>query len=232
MAIIELRNLSKTYRNAPVAVHALRDINLSIDKGDFVCVAGPSGSGKSTLLHLAGTLDTPSGGRVIINGRETGCFNRTNAALFRRRYIGFIFQRFNLIPVLTAFENVEYILSLLNFPTGQRKQRVEKTLAAVGLADFMHYRAGDLSGGQQQRVAVARAIVASPLIILADEPTASLDSETGLALIDLFSEINRQERTTFLFSSHDPRIISRANRILHLRDGKIFREEIQDQSSK
>jgi putative ABC transport system ATP-binding protein len=229
MAIIELRNLSKTYRNATVAVQALRDINLRIDKGDFVCVAGPSGSGKSTLLHLAGTLDTPSGGQVIINGQETSGFTRTAAALFRRRHIGFIFQRFNLIPVLTAFENVEYILALLNIPSGQRKMSVEKTLAAVGLADFMHHRAGDLSGGQQQRVAVARAIVANPLIILADEPTASLDSETGLALIDLFSAINRQEHTTFLFSSHDPRIIKRANRILHLRDGKILREEIQGQ---
>lgn len=227
MAIIELRNLSKTYRHASVAVHALTDINLSIEKEDFACVAGPSGSGKSTLLHLAGTLDTPSGGQVIINDRETGGFSRTAAALFRRRYIGFIFQRFNLFPVLTAFENVEYILSLLNFPAGQRRKRVEGTLDAVGLADFMHHRAGDLSGGQQQRVAVARAIVANPLLILADEPTASLDSETGLALIDLFSEINRQEHTTFLFSSHDPRIINRANRILHLRDGKIFREEIQ-----
>lgn len=227
MAIIELRNLSKTYRHAAVAVHALRNIDLRIEKGDFICVAGPSGSGKSTLLHLAGTLDTPSGGQVIINDRETGGFSRTAAALFRRQHIGFIFQRFNLIPVLTAFENVEYILALLNIPAGQRKKRVERTLSAVGLSDFMHHRAGDLSGGQQQRVAVARAIVANPLIILADEPTASLDSETGLALIDLFSEINRQEHTTFLFSSHDPRIIHRANRILHLRDGEIIREEIQ-----
>jgi len=226
MPIIELKGLCKSYRNAHLTVPALRDIDLRLEKGDFVCVAGPSGSGKSTLLHLAGILDTPTAGQVLINGQDTGGFSRTAAALFRRRNLGFIFQRYNLIPVLTAFENVDYILSLLNIPAARRKERVTEALAAVGLADLMHRRASDLSGGQQQRVAVARAIVATPLIILADEPTASLDSETGLALIDLFSEINRGRRTTFLFSSHDPRIIARANRILNLRDGKIVSEDL------
>jgi putative ABC transport system ATP-binding protein len=225
MAIIELKDISKSYRTVKSTVHALRDVCLSIDRGDFVCVAGPSGSGKSTLLHLAGTLDNPSSGQVIINGRKTAGFSRTAAALFRRQNIGFIFQKFNLIPVLTAFENVEFILSLLNIPATKRKKSVEKTLDAFGLSDFMHHRAGELSSGQQQRVAAARAIVANPLIILADEPTASLDSETGMALIDLFSEINKREKTTFLFSSHDPRIINRASRILNLRDGIIAREE-------
>jgi len=143
------------------------------------------------------------------------------AALFRRRHIGFIFQRYNLIPVLTAFENVEYILALHDIPAEKRKETVAGTLESVGLQEFMHHRAGNLSGGQQQRVAVARALVADPRIILADEPTASLDSETGASLIDLFAEINRTRQTTFLFSSHDSRIIKRASRIFHLRDGKI-----------
>lgn len=221
MPIIELKKLSKIYRAGNNTVTALNNINLSIEKGEFVCVAGPSGSGKSTLLHIAGILDAPSEGEVIINGRQSRYFGRTDAALFRRQYIGFIFQRFNLIPVLTAFENVEYILALLDVSAGKRKESVERALCAVGLKDFMHQRAKNLSGGQQQRVAVARAIVADPQIILADEPTASLDSETGSALIDLFEEINLKQHTTFFFSSHDLRITERANRVINLRDGYI-----------
>ena len=221
MSIIKLKNLSKIYRSGKNTVTALDNVSLSIEKGEFVCVAGPSGSGKSTLMHIAGILDTPSGGEVIINGQQTRSFGRTEAALFRRQYIGFIFQRFNLIPVLTAFENVEYILALLDVPAVQRKKKVERVLYGVGLKDFMHQRAKNLSGGQQQRVAVARAIVTDPQIILADEPTASLDSETGAALIDLFAEINRKQNTTFFFSSHDLRITGRANRVINLRDGHI-----------
>lgn len=224
MPVIELKNLTRYYRNGDITVTALKGINLTVESGDFVCIAGPSGSGKSTLLHLAGILDKPSKGEVIINGQETGDLSRTAAALFRRRNLGFIFQRFNLIPVLTAYENVEYILVLLDIAPEKRKTDVEATLEAVGLGEFMHQRAGNLSGGQQQRVAVARALVARPQIILADEPTASLDSQTGSALIDLFAEINQQERTTFLFSSHDSRIINRANRIINLKDGEISAE--------
>jgi putative ABC transport system ATP-binding protein len=221
MSIIELQNLSKIYSTGNNKVTALSKVSLSIEKGAFVCIAGPSGSGKSTLLHIAGILDIPSEGEVIINNQQSRFFGRTEAALFRRHNIGFIFQRFNLIPVLTAFENVEYILALLNVPATKRKKSAEKALQAVGLKDVMHQRAGNLSGGQQQRVAVARAIVAEPQIIIADEPTASLDSETGAALIDLFAEINRKQNTTFLFSSHDARIIRRANRVINLRDGHI-----------
>lgn len=200
---------------------ALRNISLKVEKGDFACVAGPSGSGKSTLLHIAGILDAPSAGGVFINGQQTGLFSRTAAALFRRKHIGFVFQRFNLIPVLTAFENVEYILTLQKISAKERKRDVERALDSVGLTAFMHQKAVNLSGGQQQRVAVARAIVARPQIILADEPTGSLDSETGSALIDLFENINQQQNTTFIFSSHDPRIISRASRVISLRDGEI-----------
>ena len=221
MAIISFNNVSKWYKAGNIQVQALCEVNLEINEGDFVCVAGPSGSGKSTLLHIAGILDTPSEGEVIMNGSQTSFFTRTSAALFRRQHIGFIFQRFNLIPVLTAFENVEFILSLLKVSNQQRKKKVEETLAAVGLEKFMHHRAGNLSGGQQQRVAVARALVTNPQIILADEPTASLDTETGAALIDLFADINQQQNTTCLFSSHDSRIIKRATRIIHLIDGRI-----------
>jgi len=224
MAFIELNNLSKLYCNGNITITALNQVNLKVDRGDFVCIAGPSGPEESTLLHLTGILDTPSKGEVIINGKATRVLNKTSAALFRRKNLGFIFQRYNLIPVLTAFENVEYILSLLGISAKQRKKNVEQTLNAVGLKKFMHQRAGNLSGGQQQRVAVARAIVANPQIILADEPTASLDSDTGLALIDLFAEINSKQNTTFLFSSHDSRIINRANRIIHLKDGEVIDE--------
>ena len=223
MAIIQFHKVGKVFHNGSIAVAALTDINLEVEEGEFVCIAGPSGSGKSTLLHLAGILDQPSAGDVLINGRVTGRFDKKAAALFRREHIGFIFQRFNLIPVLTAFENVEYILSLQDVPAHQRKKEVTKTLEAVGLAEFLHQKTGNLSGGQQQRVAVARAIVARPRIILADEPTGSLDSETGSALIELFKEINGQQRTTFIFSSHDPLIISQASRIVNLRDGGIVR---------
>lgn len=225
MAIIELDTVSKYYQNGSVTVTALDRASLNIDKGDFVCIAGPSGSGKSTLLHLAGILDKPSKGEIRINGHEMHSLSKTAAAIYRRQNLGFIFQRFNLIPVLTPFENVEYVLSLLNIEVKKRKQRVEQVLEAVGLYNFMHHPAGNLSGGQQQRVAVARAIAASPQIILADEPTSSLDSTTGSALIDLFAEINQTEHTTFLFSSHDPRIIKQANRIVLLKDGKIHKEK-------
>lgn len=222
MPVIVLKSVSKIYSNGSTRVAALKDVSLEIDKGDFVCVAGPSGSGKSTLLHLAGTLDSPTVGEVFVNGHSTRSFNRTTAALFRRRNLGFIFQRFNLIPVLSAFENVDYILSLLQLTAPEREKMVAETLASVGLADFMHRRAADLSGGQQQRVAVARAIVARPDIVLADEPTASLDSDTGRALIDLFEDLNRTLGTTFLFSSHDSRIIERASRVIGLRDGAVI----------
>jgi len=222
MSVIEFKDVSRIFRSGSLRVAALKEINLRVQEGEFICVAGPSGSGKSTLLHLAGTLDTPTVGEVVINGRSTRSLSRTAAALFRRRNLGFIFQRFNLIPVLSAFENVEYILCLLNIPEAERKQIVEETLHAVGLGDFMGQRAVNLSGGQQQRVAVARAIVARPEIILADEPTASLDTQTGSALIDLFAELNRTYNTTFIFSSHDSRIIKRASRIIKLEDGELL----------
>jgi len=219
--IIELKTVSKCYENNHFSITALRNINLTVDKGEFLCIAGPSGSGKSTLLHITGILDTPSTGTVLINNQATEKLSRTAAAVFRRYHIGFIFQKFNLIPVLTAFENVEYILTLQHKTAEQRKRDVEKVLDAVGLSQFMHQKTNTLSGGQQQRVAVARAMVANPPIIIADEPTGSLDSVTGSALIDLFASINKQQSTTFIFSSHDPKIIQRANRIINLRDGEI-----------
>lgn len=221
MVIVELSNINKFYRDGNVSVSALKNISLTVRRGDFMCIAGPSGSGKSTLLHIAGTLDVPSSGSVSIDGMATNNLSRTSAAMFRRQNIGFIFQRFNLIPVLTAFENVEYTLSLQGVSKKERCEKVEHVLSAVGLADFMTNKAGNLSGGQQQRVAVARAIVSNPKIILADEPTGSLDSETGSALIDLLKSMNRKQATTFLISSHDPRVMGRADKTVHLRDGQF-----------
>ncbi len=223
MALIELENVTKIYTSGGNnRVTALKDATLSLEPGEFVCVAGPSGSGKSTLLHLIGVLDAPTSGTIRIGGQSTAGLSRTQTALLRRRQIGFIFQAFNLVPVLTAYENVEYVLLLQNMPGWERRQLVEKTLADVKLDGISHRRVTELSGGQQQRVAIARALVGSPPIILADEPTGNLDSVTGAAIIDLLRELNRTHQTTFLFSSHDPRVIDRSDRVIRLQDGKII----------
>ncbi|MEW6428426.1 MAG: ABC transporter ATP-binding protein [Thermodesulfobacteriota bacterium] len=221
MSVVALEGVSKIYRSGRVSLTALDRIDLRVAAGEFTCIAGPSGSGKSTLLHLAGMLDSPSRGTVSLLGRDCTGLGRREAALLRRHHIGFVFQAFNLVPVLTAAENVEYVLLLQNRPGGERRQRVRAALEAVGLSAWADHRAADLSGGQQQRVAIARAIVGRPPFILADEPTGSLDSATGTAIIDLLLEINRSQGTTFLFSSHDPRIIARAGRVIRLVDGRI-----------
>ncbi len=224
MSLIELVNVSKTYRSDGQVLTALYPTDLLIRKGDFICVAGPSGSGKTTLLNLIGGIDVPTSGRVSIGNRSTTGLSRSAAAALRRTTIGFVFQSFNLIPVLTAFENIEYVLMLQGVAARERAERVGKALASVGLAGLADKRPGELSGGQQQRVAVARAIVGRPMIVLADEPTGSLDSKTGEELITLLESINRQHHTTFIFSSHDPRIINRARRILSLHDGRIVKD--------
>jgi len=222
MALIELENVTKIYTSGGNnRVTALQDATLSLESGEFACVAGPSGSGKSTLLHLIGVLDAPTSGTIRIGGQSTAGLSRTQTALLRRKQIGFIFQAFNLVPVLTAYENVEYVLLLQNVPGGKRRELVEKTLADVQLDGLSHRRVTELSGGQQQRVAIARALVGSPPIILADEPTGNLDSATGAAIIDLLRELNRTRKTTFLLSSHDPRVIDRSDRVIQLQDGRI-----------
>ena len=221
MTIIELRQAARNYSADGVETVALHPLDLDVLQGEFVCVAGASGSGKTTLLNLIGGIDTPSAGTVRVAGRALGGLSRTAAARLRLELIGFVFQSFNLVPVLTAFENVEYVLLLRGLPARERRERTLAALRSVGLEEQARRLPGALSGGQQQRVAVARAIVGAPPIVLADEPTANLDSATGLSLVALLHELNRAQGTTFVFSSHDPRIIGRADRVITLLDGRV-----------
>jgi putative ABC transport system ATP-binding protein len=222
LPLIELRGVTRTYNSEGVAVMALHPTDLSIDKGEFVCIAGPSGSGKTTLLNLIGLLDTPSEGMILFDGETTSGLGRAESAALRLNRIGFVFQAHNLIPVLSAYENVEYPLLLKGITSRERRDKTCSALAGVGLAEKMEKRPGQLSGGEQQRVAVARAIVSSPPIVLADEPTASLDSTTGEALVALLQALAESGGTTFIFSSHDNRIIERAGRVITLRDGSVI----------
>jgi putative ABC transport system ATP-binding protein len=210
-----------------ITVEALKDINLDIGAGDFVSVAGPSGSGKTTMMNIIGLIDTPSGGTVRINGREAASLNRRELARMRREYIGFVFQSFNLLPVLTVFENVELPLTIGGKRGGRKenRERVEYLLEEVGLADRRSHKPAELSGGQQQRVAIARALVTRPRIVIADEPTANLDSANGERVLELMQRINREEGTTFIFSTHDPDIWKLANHVVFLRDGLIETEQ-------
>lgn len=220
-AQIEIDHVDKIYDSNGLAVSALTDVTLALDTGDFAVLAGPSGSGKSTLLHIIGALDTPTHGSVRVGGQELVGQSAHFLSRFRLTQIGFVFQAYNLIPVLTAQENVEYPLLLQGVPRPQREARAKELLESVGLSDLRHKRPNEMSGGQQQRVAVARALAGSPQIVLADEPTANLDSATGAALIDLFRNLNEKFRTTFLFASHDPMVIERARRVIRLKDGRI-----------
>jgi putative ABC transport system ATP-binding protein len=201
-------------------VPALRDVTLAVEPGEFVAVAGPSGSGKSTLLNLVGCLDHPTSGQVLIGGKDVARLSDDALSDLRARTVGFIFQTFNLIPVLSALENVEFPL-LFRGGNHRGRERARRALQEVGLADFAHHRPDELSGGQRQRVAVARALVTDPAIVLADEPTANLDSATGEAIIDLMLEINRRDRTTFVFSTHDPKVMGHAHRVVRLVDGRV-----------
>jgi len=224
---IRLMGVAKVYHSNGLPVRALSGIELGIGNGAFAVLAGPSGSGKSTILHLIGALDRPSEGKVIIDGCDLYALSRAELADFRLNKIGFVFQAYNLIPVLSARENVEYPLQLQHIPLEERRRRSEELLKRVGLGDQMHKRPGEMSGGQQQRVAVARALGTRPRIILADEPTANLDSKTGEALIDLFRELNDQYKVTFVFASHDPMVIRRAHQVIRLKDGCVEGEERQ-----
>lgn len=228
MPLLRLQNVEKIYTDKGVPVQALKGIDLVIERGAFSCLAGPSGSGKTTLLNIAGCLDRTTSGEVVIDGTTTTKMSRAQLAALRSRMFGFVFQLFNLIPVLSAYENVEYVTLLQGLDKKERGQRVAEALAGVGLVDLAAKRPGQLSGGQQQRVAVARAIVGRPAIVLADEPTANLDSATAAELIDLLQELNRRYSTTFLFSSHDPAVIKRARQVIAMRDGQIEPEGIAD----
>ncbi len=217
---VVVRDVSKTYRLGKVAVTALAGVSLTVEAGEFMAVAGPSGSGKTTLLNLIGCLDTPTSGEIEIEGERVGMLSPGGRADLRARKLGFIFQTFNLIPVLTAYENVEYPL-LIHRRGGDVAARVRAALEQVGLADRARHRPPELSGGQQQRVAIARALVGEPALVLADEPTANLDSRTGHDIIELMRRLNRERGTTFVFSTHDPRIMTAADRVLEISDGRL-----------
>ena len=229
--LIELKGVKKDYPLGRTVVHAIRGVDLEISEGDFTVIAGPSGSGKTTLLNLMGLLDHPTEGKLFFEGRDVSRISDRDATFIRRSRIGFIFQTFNLIPVLTAIENVELPLLLKRMKGKERRKRAEEALAAVGLGDKLYHKPDELSGGERQRVAIARAIAGMPDIILADEPTANLDSETGLSIIKLMKEMNREQGVTFVFSTHDARIIEIARRKIELLDGKVVRDVVQNSNS-
>jgi len=219
--LIRLERVVKEYRDNGVPVRALNNVDLSIVKGEFTVVMGPSGSGKSTMLNLMGGLDRPTSGRVMVTGKDTAGLSSSSLSRLRLDNIGFVFQAYNLIPVLTAYENAEYILMLQGMPAARRKEIVLGLLKTVGLEGMENRFPRELSGGQQQRVAIARAIAAEPELVLADEPTANLDSKTSASLLDLMMDLNRKKDVTFLFSTHDPEVMDRARRVIRLRDGRI-----------
>lgn len=223
--IVVLKDVHKQYNLGSTVVPALRGVSISIGVGQFAAIAGPSGSGKTTLLNLVGCVDTPTAGTVLIDGQSTSQLSERELTRLRLLKLGFIFQSFNLIGVLNAFDNVEFPLLLQgNVDRKQRKERVLAMLEKVGLSDHAKHRPGELSGGQRQRVAIARALVTRPRIVLADEPTANLDSKTGNQIIDLMQEINRAEHTTFIFSTHDPKVMAHTNLIFRLQDGLVVEE--------
>ena len=229
--IVETRNLQKIYNHSQVPVHALRGVDLRITKGEFTAIVGPSGSGKSTLLNIIGGLDNPTEGTIEVGGKDITAMSESQLIEFRKQNIGFVFQSYNLIPVLTALENVEFIMLLQKKDQKERKVRAVSLLQSVGLADKIHKRPNELSGGQQQRVAVARALASKPSFVLADEPTANLDSKSSGNLLDIMERLNREEGMTFVFSTHDQRVIDRAHRIVHLIDGRIEKDELTGKSS-
>lgn len=225
MSLFEIKNLEKTYRVGEVETHALQGVDLTINKGEFSAIAGPSGSGKSTLLHLMGGLDTPTSGAVYLNDKRIDQLSKGEAAKVRLNTLGFVFQAYNLIPVLTALENAAFVLELRGVGKQAREARALESLKALGMEAFADRHPNQLSGGQQQRVAVARAFAAKPDIILADEPTANLDSKSGGDLIELMKRLNEDEGVTFVFSTHDPRLLAHVNRTVNIEDGRILHEE-------
>ncbi len=218
---VECRNIIKTYHQGKISVHALNGVSLSIRQGEFVALAGPSGSGKTTLLNIIGGLDKANSGSVIISGNSFKNLSDSELAKLRLNSIGFVFQSYNLIPVLSALENVEYVMLLQGVPAEQRHERSIQILNEIGLKDKYNSRPAELSGGQQQRVAVARAIVSNPMLVLADEPTANLDSETGMGLLEIMKKMNRKKKVTFLFSTHDNMVMNYADRLVLMKDGQI-----------
>ena len=221
MALIKLEQVLKIYDETIVPIHAVDNVDLKIEKGEFTAIVGPSGSGKTTLLNLIGGLDQPTNGKITVDGTDISTLKPDALINFRLHHIGFVFQAYNLIPVFTAKENVEFIMLLQNIPKSDREKRAKEFLEAVGLQDRINSKPTELSGGQQQRVAVARALASTPSFVLADEPTANLDSVSAESLLDLMEDLNHKHNMTFVFSTHDQRVINRAHRIITLQDGKI-----------
>ena len=227
MKIVECIDIKKSYRQGEIEVHALRDVSLAIEKGEFTAVAGPSGSGKTTLLNLVGGLDASDAGSIVVDGNAFDRMSQSRLANLRLHKIGFVFQAYNLIPVLSAAENVEFVMLLQGVNARERQQRAKAILDDVGLSDKYDRRPAELSGGQQQRVAVARAIVSNPSIVLADEPTANLDSETGNGLLKMMKKMNEEKKVTFIFSTHDKMVMDYARRLVLLRDGRLADDRVK-----
>jgi putative ABC transport system ATP-binding protein len=227
MKVIEIKDLQKIYNESEHLVHAVRGIDLSFEEGEFTAIAGPSGCGKTTLLNMLGGLDNPTRGEITIGGINISELKSSERINFRLKNIGFVFQAYNLIPVLTAKENVEFIMHLQGKSKQERERRTKELLEAVGLGDRLDSRPAKLSGGQQQRVAVARALASKPKFILADEPTANLDSKATENLLDIMEKLNREEKITFIFATHDVRVMKKARRVISLEDGKVLKDEVK-----
>ena len=225
--VVELAEVTKVYQQGDQRVEALRGLTLAVRSGEFTAISGPSGSGKTTALNLIGALDTPTSGTVRLEGADLGTLSRQALSRLRRDRIGFVFQAYNLIPILSAYENAEIVMAVQGVAEAERRTRVMQLLARVGLEGLERRRPLELSGGQQQRVAIARAIAAGPAVVLADEPTANIDSATAEALLDMMESLNREQRVTFLFSTHDPRVMARARRSIRLVDGRIESDEVR-----
>jgi putative ABC transport system ATP-binding protein len=227
MAVVEINNVYKTYHDTEVEVKAVNGVTLGFEKGDFAVIVGPSGSGKTTLLNLIGGLDQPTGGEILVAGHRLSELRPSELIDFRMEHVGFVFQSYNLIPVLTAAENIGFIMNLQKWPKEKRKARTDELLSSVGLSDRYKSRPSQLSGGQQQRVAVARALATHPEFILADEPTANLDSKSAESLLDIMEKLNHEEEMTFIFSTHDIRVMKRARRVITLEDGRVVSDELR-----
>lgn len=231
MALLEMRGVTKIYQQGKIPVPALRGIDLTVEQGEFTTIFGPSGSGKTTMLNMIGCLDKPTSGTIIFDGKDLGKLDKKGLAQLRRYNIGFVFQSYNLIPVLTAYENVEFALRLVNrYDKKQLKERVLQILADVGLAGLENRRPNELSGGQKQRVAIARALVKEPKLVLADEPSANLDSKTSEEVLEVMVKMNQELGTTFIFSTHDPQVMEYAHRMLEVRDGLISEDQRRDRA--